>query len=95
MATQDEPEWMLYVASCPTFDPNDEDGEWATEYLSFPSRSDHYLPLSRLGITIGDDRAEELAAVVSAVQRLRLEGSVAAEGAAVGFDDGDFITWQQ
>ncbi len=40
LAAQDGPEWILYVAGCPTFDSSDEEAEWATECASFPTGAD-------------------------------------------------------
>jgi hypothetical protein len=78
----------LYVAGCPTFDPADPDGEWATEYSWWPE--DRYITLEGFALLPDQPYQEVLTYAADLIRHLDLKGIPAVQGAAVGFDDGDF-----
>lgn len=80
----------LYLAGCPTFNADDETAEWATEYCWWPD--DRYVQLPTLA-PIPDTRyVEALDFVADLVRRLQpINSAPQVQGAAVGFDDGDFV----
>jgi hypothetical protein len=79
----------LYVAGCPSFDPDDDSAEWATEYCWWPEGRYVLVP----GLAALDDR--EPAAVVEyaagLVRGLNAHTVPGVLGVATGFDDGDFL----
>ena len=82
----------LYVAGCPTFDPDDE-GDWACEYCWWPD--ERYVLLPSLAAFPDVQHGIALQAAVDLVRTLDPTRSVPqVEGVGVGFDDGDFeIVW--
>jgi hypothetical protein len=80
----------LYLAGCPTFDADDETAEWATEYCWWPD--DRYVLLPTLAAIPEKRYAEVLDFAADLVRRLRpIDSAPQVQGAAVGFDDGDFV----
>jgi hypothetical protein len=84
----------LYVAGCPTFDPADETGEWATEYCWWPD--DRYVVAPNLATIPESSLTDVLQHAAALVTALRPQETLVVKGAAVGFDDGDFqVVWPQ
>jgi hypothetical protein len=80
----------LYVAGCPTFDADDETAEWTTEYCWWPD--DRYVLLPTLAAIPDQRYVEALDFAADLVRRLQPIGNAPhVQGAAVGFDDGDFV----
>jgi hypothetical protein len=79
----------LYVAGCPSFDPDDGSAEWATEYCWWPEGGYVLIP----GLAALDDRepAVVLEYAAELVQTLDAHGVPGVRGVATGFDDGDFL----
>lgn len=84
-------EWPrhLYVAGCPSYDPEDGTAEWATDYCWWP---EHYVFLPTVAAIPDSHFRDALELAADLVRRLdplaRLDQ---VEGGAVGFDDGDFV----
>ena len=79
----------LYVAGCPTFDPSDASGEWATDYCWWPA--DRYVTLADFAMLPDEPHQEVLAYAAALVRSLDPAQAAEVEGAAVGFDDGDLV----
>jgi len=82
----------LYVAGCPTFDP-DDDGDWACDYCWWPDG--RYVLLPYLA-SLPDDPYELVLQVAADLMRDLEPASSATqlEGVGVGFDDGDLeLVW--
>ena len=79
----------LYVAGCPTFDPDDDSAEWATEYCWWPDGRYVLVP----GLAALDDRepAATLEYAAELVRALNADTVTGVLGVATGFDDGDFV----
>lgn len=80
----------LYVAGCPTYDPTDATGEWATDYCWWPEG--RYVTLVDFAMLADDPYQDVLSFAVGLVRSLDPLSIPTVEGAAVGFDDGDLIT---
>jgi hypothetical protein len=79
----------VYVAGCPSFDPDDESAEWATEYCWWPEGRYVLIP----GLAALDDRepAVVLEYATELVQTLNAHTVPGVRGVATGFDDGDLL----
>jgi hypothetical protein len=78
----------LYVAGCPTFEPADSSGEWATDYCWWPA--DRFVALADFPMP-GQPYQDVLACAAALVRSLDLTKVPNVEGAAVGVDDGDLV----
>jgi len=79
----------LYIAGCPTFDRMDPGGDWATDYCWWPE--DRYVTLADFALIPDEPFQDVLAYAADSVRALDFSGIPTVEGAAVGFDDGDFV----
>ena len=79
----------LYVAGCPTFDADDADGDWATDYCWWPEA--RYVTLADFAMLPGQPYLDVLAYAAELLRTLDVSAVPTIEGAAVGFDDGDFV----
>ncbi|MEV6414952.1 hypothetical protein [Kribbella sp. NPDC051718] len=79
----------LYVAGCPTFDPDDADGEWATDYCWWPTA--RYVALADFAMLPDQPHANVLTYGADLVRTLDVTALPGIEGAAIAFDDGDLV----
>jgi hypothetical protein len=79
----------LYVAGCPTFDAGDSTGDWATDYCWWPT--DRYVTPADFALLPDQPYQDVLAYAAGLVRNLDATQIPTVEGAAVGFDDGDFV----
>ena len=79
----------MYVAGCPTFDANDPQGEWATEYCWWPEG--RYVSVPSIASGADEDYPDVLERAAALVRELEPPSVPGVQGAAAGFDDGDFI----
>lgn len=78
----------LYVAGSPEFDSEDADADWATDYSWWPEG--RYVDLPGLADLPEGPYEDVLDYTIALVRDLNPLSIGAVEGAAVGFDDGDF-----
>jgi hypothetical protein len=86
---RDRPLRTLYVAGCPAFDPEDSDGDWATDYCWWPA--DRYVTLADFAMLPDQPYQDVLAYAAGLVRSLDPSRVPNVEGVAVGFDDGDLV----
>jgi hypothetical protein len=79
----------LYVAGCPTFDPDDADAEWATDYCWWPEA--RYVAPADFAMPPDRPHPDVLTYGAALVRTLDVTALPAIEGAAIGFDDGDLV----
>lgn len=79
----------LYIAGCPTYDPDDPHAEWATEYCWWPA--DRYVTLADFAALPDQPYGDVLTYAAELVRALDSTALPTVDGAAVGFDDGDFV----
>jgi hypothetical protein len=78
----------LSVAGCPSFDPDDDSAEWATEYCWWPEG--RYVLVPGLAALDDSDPAAVLEYAAELVRELPDDTVPGVLGVATGFDDGDF-----
>jgi len=79
----------LYVAGCPSFDPDDDSAEWATEYCWWPDG--RYVLIPGLAALHDREPAAVLEYAAELVRTLNAHMVPGVRGVATGFDDGDFL----